>query len=179
SLGGGSLRDRLAAAGIAARGGGGGAGLLVPAGVVLAFRFDAPIIGLSLAFIAYCLWNAATSTLQHERITSVVSGAKVGPLMTTDFKSTPPGVMVGQVIRDLVLPMNLRAIPVVSGDRFVGLVAIGDLRKVEQERWSETPVEVVMTPSDTLPTVAPDDPLSTALERFGMTDLPLLPVIKD
>ena len=99
--------------------------------------------------------------------------------MTTDFKSTPPGVMVGQVIRDLVLPMNLRAIPVLSGDRLIGLVAIGDLRKVEQERWGDTPVDQVMTPVSDLSTVSPDDPLATALERFGATELPLLPVIKD
>ena len=175
----GILKDRVAATRVAARGGQVVAALLVLAGVVLAFRLDATINGLWLAFIAYFLWNAATSTLQQERITSVVSGAKVGPLMTTDFKSTPPGVMVGQVIRDLVLPMNLRAIPVVSGDRFVGLVAIGDLRKVDQARWAETPVEAVMTPASEFPTVSPDDPLSTALERFGATDLPLLAVIKD
>jgi CBS domain-containing protein len=99
--------------------------------------------------------------------------------MTTDFKSTSPGVMVGQVIRDLVLPMNLRAIPVVSGDRLIGLVAIGDLRKIDQARWAETPVEEVMTPAADLATVSPEDPLGTALERFDATELPLLPVVKD
>jgi len=135
--------------------------------------------GLWLGLIAYFLWNAASATLQQERIASVVGGAKVGPLMTTDFKWTPPGVMVGQVIRDLVLPMNLRAIPVVAGEQFIGLVAIGDLRKVDQARWVETLVEQVMTPASELPTVSPDDPLGTALERFSATELPLLPVIKD
>ena len=175
----GILKDRLKATRIAARGGQAVAVLLVLAGVVLALRLDATINGLWLAFIAYFLWNAASSTLQQERVASVVSGAKVGPLMTTDFRSTPPGVIVGQLIRDLVLPMNLRAIPVVSGERLIGLVAIGDLRKVDQARWAETPVEEVMTPAAELPTVSPDDPLSTALERFGATELPLLPVVKD
>lgn len=135
--------------------------------------------GLWLGLIAYFLYNAATSTLQQERVVSAVGGARVGPLMTTDFRSTPPGITVGQLIRDLVLPMNLRAIPVVAGERFIGLVAIGDLRKVDQARWVETPVEEVMTPASDLPTVSPDDPLTTALERFGETELPLLPVIKD
>ena len=170
--------DRTKATTIAARG-----------GQVVAVAFGAFVIyevivlheasGLWLGLIAYFLWNAASSSLQQERITSVVGGAKVGPLMTTDFKSTPPGVMVGQVIRDFVLPMNLRAIPVVGGDRFIGLVTIGDLRKVDQARWAETPVEAVMTPASELPTVSPDDPLGTALERFGTTELPLLPVVKD
>ena len=170
--------DRTRATTIAARG-----------GQVVAFAFGAFVVyevivlheasGLWLGLIAYFLWNAASASLQQERITSVVGGAKVGPLMTTDFKSTPPGVMVGQVIRDFVLPMNLRAIPVVAADRFIGLVTIGDLRKVDQARWAETPVEAVMTPASELPTVSPDDPLGTALERFGTTELPLLPVVKD
>jgi Zn-dependent protease/CBS domain-containing protein len=137
------------------------------------------VSGLWLGLIAYFLYSAATSTLQQEKIVSVVGGARVAPLMTTDFRSTAPGTMVGQLIRDLVLPMNLRAIPVVSGDRFIGLVAIGDLRKVDQARWAETPVDTVMTPASELPTVSPDDPLTTALERFAETELPLLPVIKD
>jgi Zn-dependent protease/CBS domain-containing protein len=170
--------DRTKATTIAARGG------QVVALAFGAFVFYEVIVlhqvtGLWFGLIAYFLWNAASSSLQQERITSVVGGAKVGPLMTTDFKSTSPGAMVGQVIRDLVLPMNLRAIPVVSGDRFIGLVAIGDLRKVDQSRWAETPVEAVMTPAAELPTVLPDDPLGTALERFGATELPLLPVVKD
>src|SRR2546428_601337 len=73
----------------------------------------------------------------------------------------------------------LRSLPVVSGEGLIGLVAIGDLRKVDQARWAETPVEDVMTPASELSTVSPDDPLGTALERFGTTELPLLPVIKD
>jgi Zn-dependent protease/CBS domain-containing protein len=135
--------------------------------------------GLWLGLIAYFLYNAASSTLQQERVVSAVGGARVGPLMTADFRTTPPGVTVGQLIRDLVLPMNLRAIPVVAGERFVGLVAINDLRKVDQARWAETPVEEVMTQASELPTVSPDDPLTTALERFAETELPLLPVTKD
>jgi Zn-dependent protease/CBS domain-containing protein len=170
--------DRTRATTIAARG---GQVVAVAFGVFVFYEVivlrDASALWLGL--IAYFLWNAASTSLQQERIASAVGGAKVGPLMTTDFKWTPPGVMVGQVIRDLVLPMNLRAIPVLAGDQFVGLVAIGDLRKVDQARWAETLVEQVMTPSSELPTVSPDDPLGAALERFGETELPLLPVIKD
>jgi CBS domain-containing protein len=179
----GITKDRLAATRIAARGGQVFAGLLLAIGVAYVFGIgffpQNELQGVLYGFIAYFLWNAASSSLQQERLAAVVGGATVGPLMTTDFRSTPPGVMVGQVIRDLVLPMNLRAIPVVSGDRLLGLVAIGDLRKVEQDRWPTTPVEQVMTPASELITVSPNDPLAIALERFGATELPLLPVVKD
>jgi Zn-dependent protease/CBS domain-containing protein len=175
-------RDRTLATRIAARG-----GQLVAGGLlVLAAAFVVGPIdegnwtqAFWFGLIAYFLYNAATASLQQERISSVVGDARVGPLMTTDNRSTAPGVMVGQLIRDLVLPMNLRAIPVVSGDRLLGLVTIGDLRKVDQDRWAVTPVDAVMTPASELPAVSPDDPLATALERFAATDLPLLPVMKD
>src|SRR5213076_2428203 len=114
-----------------------------------------------------------------ERLTNIVGTVRVGQLMTTDVRSTTSGTMIAGLIRDLVLPMNLRAIPVVSGDRLIGLITIGDLRKVEQDRWAMTPVEQVMTPESELATVSPDDALGSALERFGVTDLPLLPVVKD
>jgi Zn-dependent protease/CBS domain-containing protein len=175
-------RDRVLATRIAARGGQVVAGLMV----VLAAAF---VVGpldqenWAQAFwyglIAYFLYNAASATLQQERITSVVGTARVGQLMTTDYRPAPPGTTVGALIRDLVLPLNLRAIPIVSGDRFVGLVTIGDLRKVDQERWSVTPVDEVMTQASALPAVAPDDPLTAALEAFGTTDLPLLPVVRN
>jgi Zn-dependent protease/CBS domain-containing protein len=170
-------RDRNRATTIAARG-----GQLVALAFGAFVLYEVAILreptGLWLGLIAYFLWNAASSTLQQEKVASVIGDARVGPIMTTDFRSTPPGVMVGQLIRDLVLPMNLRAIPVVSGDRFLGLVTIGDLRKVDQERWAATPVEAVMTPASELPTISPDDPLATALERFAATEMPLLPVMK-
>ena len=178
----GITKDRSQATRIAARGGQLFAGLLFAVGVAFVFGIGVPqneVQGILYGFIGYFLWNAAGSSLQQDRVASVVGGATVARLMTTDFQSTPPGVMVGQLIRDLVLPMNLRAIPVATGDRLIGLITIGDLRKVEQDRWAVTPVEQVMTPATELATISPDDPLGAALERFSSTDLPLLPVIKD
>jgi Zn-dependent protease len=181
--------DRVRATGIAARGGQIVAGgfillaalfLFTPGveynifGLVLGGTFN----GIWFGIIAYFLFNAASASLQQERIVSTVGTVRVGQLMTSDFRTAPSGTRVGTLIRDLVLPLNLRAIPVVSGDRMEGLVTIGDLRKVEQDQWATTPVEEVMTPATELPAVSPDDLLTTALERFGTTDLPLLPVVR-
>lgn len=177
----GVTKDRLRATRIAARGGQVFAGVLFAFGIAFLFGIgfeQNEWQGVLYGFIAYFLWNAASSSLQQERITSVVGAARVGQLMTSDFRSTPPGVMVGQLIRDLVLPLNLRAIPIVSGERFLGVVTIADLRKVDQDHWPVTPVEQVMTPASELPTVSPDDPLTAALEQFGTSNIPFLPVVK-
>ena len=170
--------DRAAATRVAARGGQVVAGLLLLGGAVRLLAYN-DTGGLWWGLIAYFLYNAATSTLQQEKLTGLVGTVRVGQLMTTEFRTTTPGTTVAALIRDLVLPLNLRAVPVVSGDRLVRLVTIADLRKVEQESWPMTPVQAVMTPLEELATVSPEDQLSTALERFGGNELPLLPVVKD
>ncbi|HKY51968.1 MAG TPA: site-2 protease family protein [Candidatus Limnocylindria bacterium] len=169
-------RDRVAATRIAARGGQLVAGLMVVYAGSRVLEGEA-MSGLWMGLIAYFLYGAASQALQHERVSAAVGSVRVGQLMTTDFRSAPAGISIGQLIRDVVLPHNLQAIPVVHGDRLAGLISIGDLRKVEQDHWGSTPVDEVMTPASELPTVSPDEQLVSALDRFGGGDLPLLPVV--
>jgi Zn-dependent protease/CBS domain-containing protein len=169
-------RDRATATRIAARGGQVVAGLFAIWAAYRVFTGDAG--GLWMGLIAYFLFNAASQSLQQERVISAVGGARVGQLMTTEFVSVPRGTAIGALVRDHLLPNNLRSVPVVDGGAFAGLVTIDDLRKVEQEQWPTTPISAVMTPAADVPTVAPDDQLSLALDRFG-PDLPLLPVIEN
>ncbi len=168
--------DRVAATRIAARGGQLVAGLMVVYAGSRVLNGEATG-GLWLGLIAYFLYGAASQALQQERMTASVGNVRIGELMTTDFRSAPSGITIGQLIRDIVLPHNLQAIPVVSGSRLVGLVTIADLRKVEQDQWSMTPVEAVMRPVAELATVTPNEQLVTAIDRFGSADLPLLPVV--
>lgn len=167
--------DRAPATRIAARGGQVVAALFA---IWAAYRvFTGDPGGLWMGLIAYFLYGAATQTLQQERVTSAVGGARVAQLMTTDFIAVPRSTSIGTLVRDHLLPNNLRAVPVVDGGVFAGLVTIDELRRVEQEQWSTTPVSAVMTPASDVPTVAPDEPLAVALERFG-PDLPILPVVE-
>jgi CBS domain-containing protein len=78
-----------------------------------------------------------------------------------------------------MLPYNARAVAVVEGERLAGLVTIADLRKVEQRDWADTPVERVMTPAAELPALSPGSRLMTAIERFGSSDLPAIPVVDE
>ncbi|MGH2492549.1 MAG: site-2 protease family protein [Candidatus Limnocylindria bacterium] len=169
-------RDRVAATRIAARGGQLVAALMVVYAGSRVIEGEA-MSGLWLGLIAYFLYGAASQSLQQERVSAAVGSVRVGQLMTTDFRSVPAGTSIGQLIRDVVLPHNLQAIPVVAHDRLVGLVTIADLRKVEQDQWATTSVDAVMTPVSALATVSPDEQLVAALDRFGGGDLPLLPVV--
>ena len=169
-------RDRVAATRIAARGGQLVAGLMVVYGVSRALDGEA-MTGLWMFLIAYFLYGAASQALQQERVTAAVGSVRVAQLMTTNFRSAPAGISIGQLIRDVVLPNNLQAIPIVAHDRLVGLVRITDLRKVEQDQWATTSVDAVMTPVSEVATVTPDEQIVAAIERFGGGDVPLLPVV--
>ncbi|HZP97734.1 MAG TPA: site-2 protease family protein [Candidatus Limnocylindria bacterium] len=166
--------DRTGATRIAARGGQAVAGLFALWAGYRVLTGDPT--GLWMGLIAYFLYGAASQTLQQEKVVEVVGNARVAQLMTADFHAVPRGTSIGALVREVMLPQNRRAVPVVDGSWFDGLVTIADLRKAEQERWPDTPVEAVMTPARDLPSVSPADTLVAALERFG-DELPLLPVV--
>jgi Zn-dependent protease/CBS domain-containing protein len=127
--------------------------------------------------IAYFLYNAATQSLRQERLGGLVAGTRVAPLMNTSFIPADPRASVATIVRDLMLPRNLRAVPVVADQSFLGLMTTDDVRKVDHDRWMTTPIEQVMTPSAALAKLSPDDDLVQALGRFG--DAAVLPVVRD
>ena len=161
---------------IAARGGQVVAGLFALGSAVLVLGFSEPS-ALWWLLIAYFLFGAASQTLQQERVTSAIGGARVSQVMTTEFVAVPRGTSIAAAVRDYLLPRNLRAIAVIDDGRFAGLVTIGDLRKVDQQAWPATPVDAVMMPAADVPPVEPNDPLVGAFEKFG-PELPLIPVVE-
>jgi len=169
-------RQRAAATRIAARGGQLVALAFVGLGIWLFAQGES--IGLWYGLIAYFLWTAASQSIEQERIVQAVGTTRVAQLMTTELRTVPAGISLASLVREHLLAHNVRAVPVVGGDRLVGVVTIGDLRKVEQEQWPDTVVEQIMTPASVLPAVAPNDDLVSALERFD-AETTLIPVTQD
>ena len=179
--------DRSRATRIAARGGQIVAGLFVIYAAVLVIdpervRVGGVVLGGSpiwIGFIAYFLYNAASSSLEQERVTSAVTGVSVGTLMATQFTAVHPRTTLSDLAFVHMLPHNARAVAVVDDGKLVGVVTIGDLRHVDQGAWAITRAENVMRPASGIPAVKPSSRLMTAIERFATTDLPVLPVEED
>lgn len=170
--------DRSQATRIAARGGQLVAGLLLLFGVYRMFAWNDSFGGAWSALIAYFLYNAAGAAMQQDRLTALLGDVRVSTLMLKDPRSVSASSTVGALVRDVVVPLNLPAVPVTEGERIVGLVTIAGLKGLPQERWDATLVRDVMTGVDALPSVSPDDTLVVALERFGSSDLPVLAVLQ-
>ena len=170
-------RDRAKATAIAARGGQLVAGLFVLWALAQLTTDGGGGLWWWPILIAYFLYNAATQSLRQERLGGLVAGTRVAPLMNTSFVPADPRATVAAIVRDLMLPRNLRAVPVVADQSFLGLMTTDDVRKVDHDRWTTTPIEQVMTRSADLAKLSPDDDLVQALGRFG--DAAVLPVVRD
>ena len=170
-------RDRAKATAIAARGGQLVAGLFVLWALAQLTTDGGGGLWWWPILIAYFLYNAATQSLRQERLGGLVAGTRVAPLMNTSFVPADPRATVAAIVRDLMLPRNLRAVPVVADQSFLGLITTDDVRKVDHDRWTTTPIEQVMTRSADLAKLSPDDDLVQALGRFG--DAAVLPVVRD
>lgn len=170
--------DRGAATRIAARGGQLVAALLVAGGAYFIYSDRGGISGLWYFLIAYFLYNAASASLAQERAAEAVGSARVAQLLGAELRAVGPEMVLGALVRDVVLPFELRAVPVIAGGRLVGIVTIADLQRVDHESWPVTAVSTVMRDATELVALAPADPLSRALEVFSETDAPLLPVVE-
>ena len=170
--------DRSQATRIAARGGQLVAGVLLLFGVYRMIAWNDSFGGAWSALIAYFLYNAAGSAIQQDRLTALLGDVRVSTLMLKDLRSVSASSTVSALVRDVVVPLNLPAVPVTEGERIVGLVTIAGLKSLPQERWGATLVRDVMTSVDAVPSVSPDDTLVVALERFGASDLPVLAVLQ-
>jgi CBS-domain-containing membrane protein len=77
----------------------------------------------------------------------------------------------------LMLSKGVRALPVVLGDRFVGLVTLGDFAHVDGPSLEDTYVTAVMKRDHDVTTISPSAPASEALALLGKTGYHQLPVV--
>ncbi|MGZ3664391.1 MAG: CBS domain-containing protein, partial [Ktedonobacterales bacterium] len=93
--------------------------------------------------------------------------------------SAPANISLQRLVDEYILPLGLRAIPVVQAGRPVGVISLNDLRKVPRDQWEGVPVGHVMTPIDRIRTVAPQQPIADILPLLADGDVGLLPVVEN
>ena len=135
--------------------------------------------GLILAFTGWFVLLGAQGSVQQLTLRQELAGVTVGQVMTRDVAVVRPGATLARVIDGTFLARNARAGVVEQDGRLVGLVTLGDVAHVPPERWAETRVEAVMTPSARLVSVTPDDGVLPALERMQGGSFNQLPVVAD
>jgi len=144
---------------------------------VLSILVGNVIGGAWFIVIGWFLRNASESSYQQLLFTRTLEGTKVGQIVNRNFHPAPPDITLSEMVRNYMIAQSQRCVPVVVAEELIGLVSMGDMRRVPQEDWDTTSVFRAMTPREKLYTVAPQDDLTTALEMMATHDVHQLPVI--
>lgn len=159
--------------------------LLVISGIAMAFGVTIPFFGsgfvngLWLLFIGWFLASAAVNSYQRVLVQDLLEDVPVSDIM----RNNPPTVSADISVRDLVeshvMQMDDHAFPVLENEEVVGVVTLNDIRSISRNQWDNTTVRDIMTTTDQLIFVHPEDDASVALTQLMANDVRQLPVVEE
>jgi len=135
--------------------------------------------GLWMALIGWFLNNAANASFHRMVLKQSLKGHAVRDIMSLDCPAVSGPLNVADLVRDYVLARGDRCVPVVDGDRVVGIVTLHTIKGVPPERWPETDVSQVLIPMERVKWVGPDEELWAAFQEMTEEGVNQLPVIQD
>lgn len=135
--------------------------------------------GLWIVFIGWFLQNAAETTYRQLRDEQVFRGVRVAQVMAPDPVTIEPGATVARLVDEYILGRRLRGVPVLLGDRLLGLITVTDVQRVPREAWGQTYVSEAMTRAAALRTLRPTDDLTVAIQLLGAGQLHQAPVLDE
>lgn len=133
--------------------------------------------GIWSAIVGWFLLSAAGASLRDVNADYAMHGIKVREAMQPNADTIGPEVTVFQAVYEYFLKRGLRALPVIEGNRLIGIISLTDIREMPQERWSHETVRDHMTPAP-LKSLTPDDELSDALSIMAEHSLNQAPVLE-
>jgi Zn-dependent protease len=135
--------------------------------------------GIWIAAIGWFLLNAASASLEQAVAEQRLRRLRVGDVIRPDPTAVPPSISVAELVERYMLPGARRSLPVVDGDRVVGIVTLSDVRNVAPENRPTTLVGSIMGGRNGLAAVSPSMPLRDAIEALGSGDYEQVPVVDD
>ena len=97
--------------------------------------------------------------------------------MEKDLSTLSPQLTLDTFASGLLDGSVMPALPVLRDDRVVGIVGLAQIRAVPARDWPSTRTEDVMVAEPVMPTAAPDDRLTDALESLRVSHLDGLAVL--
>jgi Zn-dependent protease/CBS domain-containing protein len=158
--------------------------VFIGAGLAMSFGFKLRLLGaglgsgLWLAFIGWFIRSAAAQASRRLAFDDALAGHTVEELMRPVGPVVSPERPLSTLVHDYFVRSDDRALPVVGGERLIGLVSISDLRAVPPADWPTMTVAQVMQPRESLAVTSPDQPLVNAFEELARRDIGQLPVLE-
>jgi Zn-dependent protease/predicted transcriptional regulator len=145
------------------------------------FRFfgGAGLGGLWLVFIGWFLLDAARASYAQIEINEMFSDVRVGDAMARDCMVIDGRLNLQTFVDDVLTRTGRRCFVVGEKGHITGLVTPHEIKKVERHLWPYITVNDVMRRMSEVRTIAPNAPITDALEVMGREDLNQLPVTNE
>jgi Zn-dependent protease/CBS domain-containing protein len=156
---------------------------LIFAGMSMLFGVRIPLLGsgfingIWIIFIGWFLQNAAVQSYRQVVIEDILEDTPVKRIMYTDVPVVNANLSVKSLVDDYIMRTDNQAFIVFDGERLAGLVTIDDIRNISPESRTQVMVKDVMTPSQKMIVIAPDEEASEAFQRLQSENIRQLPVI--
>ncbi len=134
--------------------------------------------GVWMALIGFFLLQGAQASYTQVVLKEALAGVAVRDIMVKDVLTVPPDLGLRQLINDYFLAHGYGGFPVVENGRVVGLVALGDVKRVTQEEYDRLTVREVMRPLTGQLVIAPEEDVSVAFQRMAEEGLGRLVVME-
>lgn len=118
------------------------------------------------ALIGWFLYSAADAEEQQARIGAALTDVRVRDIMSPDPLTAPADISVAELVNRHLLPSRHSAFPLVTDGRPTGLVTFNRIRRIPQERWSDTAAGDIACTAGDLTIVSPDDTVADVLPRL-------------
>jgi len=156
---------------------------LILAGVLMLFGVEVPFLGTGIfngmwiIFIGWFLQNAAIQSYRKLVIHDILDDIPVKRIMNTNVPVVPADMTVETLVNQHLMQTDNQAFIVFDRGRMVGMITIDDVRKLSPEARKRVQVQQIMTPSEKLIVVAPEENAAEALERLQGQEVRQLPVV--
>ncbi|HEY4226893.1 MAG TPA: site-2 protease family protein [Candidatus Limnocylindrales bacterium] len=138
------------------------------------------VTGAMIALTGWFLVLSSNTVRDRVRLDELVGGHLVREAMEDRTTTVSPTLTVDTFAAQLLdAESGVSAVPVTRGDQIVGLLGVGQVRRLRRNQLASTRVEDVMATPPTLTFLAPSDTLREGLERVSRARLDGLPVLDD
>src|SRR5918996_4129511 len=135
--------------------------------------------GLWITLIGWFLLDAARASYAQVEVAHSLRGVKVSNVMTRDWPVVDSRMNLQTFVDEHLLKTGQRCFVVEENGNVSGMLTPHEVKAVERSQWQSSTVSDVMRPLQSLHTVAPQTPVTKALEVMGREDLNQLPVVRN
>lgn len=155
-----------------------GLGIAMIFGVTIPFFGRGIVGGIWLAFIGWFLMSAALRAVEQTRLDALFEGVRVARLMRTRGTAVEPEMPLAELVREVFVRSDERAVPVLHDGHFLGLVAAERVRAIPPAEWERWTAGDVAAPAERTEHATPDEPVASALTKLGRSRQAALPVLE-